>query len=272
LSAENRNKVIPRAWLEAAGWAVLIGVLWGTDLVAKILVRDQDGIGKNNFLLISEQVTSAMAALVMVLFVVRWLKLFPLKRETWAQAIVGHTFGTMIFAFGHYALMVAMRIPWYAINGHNYIWREPFVANLIVEYQKDIKIYFGIVVITTMYQLYRRSRSVVAPARGNRLLVQTGSGDSVVRFEQIDYLEAARNYVSVHAEGREYVVRDTMGNVMGRLSGGPFARTHRSFIVNVDKVKDIRSIDSKQRVFLESGDDVPLSRSYRSEFTKIIAG
>lgn len=272
LSTRNHNKLIPRTWLEGAGWAVLIGVLWGTDLVAKILVREQEGIGKNNFLLISEQVTSAIAALIMILFVVRWLKLFPLTRRVWAQAIVGHTVGTLIFAFGHYALMVAMRIPWYAINGHNYIWREPFVANLIVEYQKDIKIYFGIVVIVTMYQAYRRSKTVVAPMPGNRLLVQTGSGDSVVRFDQIDYLEAARNYVSVHAEGREFVVRDTMANVMGRLSGGPFARTHRSFIVNVDKVRDIRSIDSKHRVFLHSGDDVPLSRSYRSDFTRIIAG
>lgn len=272
LSAENRNTVIPRAWLEAVGWAVLIGVLWGTDLVAKILVRDQDGIGKNDFLLISEQLTSAIAALIMILFVVRWLRLFPLTRDAWAQAIVGHTVGTIIFAFGHYALMVAMRIPWYAINDHNYIWREPFVTNLIVEYQKDIKIYFGIVVIVTLYQAYRRSRRVAAPMPGNRLLVQTGSGDSVVRFDQIDYLEAARNYVSVHAEGREYVVRDTMANVMGRLSGGPFARTHRSFIVNVDRVKGIRSVDSKQRVFLESGDNVPLSRGYRDEFTRTIAG
>ena len=168
LSTENRNKVIPRAGLEAAGWALLIGLLWGTDLVAKILVRDQEGIGKNNFLLISEQVTSALAALIMVLFVIRWLRLFPLTRKAWAQAIVGHTVGTVLFAFGHYSLMVAMRLPWYSLNGHDYIWREPFVANLIVEYQKDIKIYFGIVVIATLYQMYRRSRSETVPGPGNR--------------------------------------------------------------------------------------------------------
>lgn len=272
LSTENKNRVIPRKWLEAAGWAALIGLLWGTDLIAKILVRDQEGIGKNDFLLISEQVTSALAALIMVLFVVRWLRLFPLTRDAWAQAIVGHTVGTILFAFGHYTLMVAMRLPWYALNGHDYIWREPFVANLIVEYQKDIKIYFGIVVIAILYQMYRRSRSEVAPMPGNRILVQTGSGESIVRFEQIDYLEAARNYVAVHAEGREYVIRDTMANAMQRLSGGPFLRTHRSFIVNADKVEDIRSIDSKQRVFLRCGDDVPLSRSYRDEFTARISG
>ncbi len=272
LSTDNRNKVVPRAWLEAAGWTVLITALWGTDLLAKLSERDQTGFGKNDFLLISEQITSAVAALIMILFVIRWLKLFPLKRAAWAQAVIGHTVGTIIFAFGHYALMVALRIPWYAINGHSYVWRDPFVANLIVEYQKDIKIYFGIVVVATAYQLYRSSRSAAAPPPVDRLIVQTGVGDSVLRFEQIDYLEAARNYIAVHAEGREYIVRDTMTNVMGKLSGGPFARTHRSFVVNIDKIREIRRVDSKQRVVLHSGEDLPLSRSYRDEFTRIISG
>lgn len=251
---------------------VLITILWGTDLLAKLSVRDQTGIGKDDFLLISEQITSAVAALIMILFVIHWLKLFPLRRDAWVQAIIGHTVGTIIFAFGHYALMVALRIPWYAINDHTYVWRDPFVSNLIVEYQKDIKVYFGIVLIATAYQLYLRSRPAAAPLPADRLIVQTATGNSLLRFEQIDYLEAARNYIAVHAEGREYIVRDTMTNVMGRLSGGPFARTHRSFVVNIDKIKEIRPVDSKQRVFLHSGEDLPLSRSYRDEFMRIIAG
>jgi len=272
LSVDDRTRAVPRVWFEAAGWLVLVTVLWGTDLLAKISERNQTGIGKENFLLISEQVTSAVAVLVMILFVIRWLELFPLRRATWARAVIGHTAGTVLFALGHYALMVALRMAWYQINDHNYIWREPFVANLIVEYQKDIKIYLGIIIIATAYQMYRRSRSAPEPQPSNRLIVQAGSGDSVLRFEQIDYLEAARNYVAVHAEGREYLLRDTMANVTGRLSGGPFARTHRSFIVNVDKVREIRTVGSKQRVYLQNGEDVPLSRSYRGEFTKKIAG
>lgn len=272
MSIDSRNEKIPRVWLEAAGWVVLITVFWGSDLLAKLSERNQTGIGKDDFSLISEQITSAVAVLIMILFLIRWLRLFPLRRDAWVQAIIGHTVGSIIFAFGHHILMVALRIPWYEMNGRTYVWREPFVSNLIVEYQKDIKIYFGIVVIIAAYQLYHRSRSTAVPPRTDRLIVQTGAGDSVLRFDQIDYLEAARNYIAVHAEGREYVVRDTMANVMGRLSRGPFARTHRSFIVNVDKIREIRPVDSKQRVFLHSGEDVPLSRSYRDEFTRIIAG
>lgn len=260
-----------RKWLEAAGWVVLVVVLWGTDLLAKLTALRQDGIGKDAFSLVSEQITSAAAVLIMIIFALRWLKFFPLRRDAWAPAIVGHTIGTIIFAVGHYSLMVAMRLPWYEINGRDYIWREPFFSNLFVEYQKDIKIYFGIVMVATAYHLYRRSRPVTRPSPG-RLVVQTGSGNSVLRFEQIDYLEAARNYIAVHADGREYIVRDTMANMIGRLASGPFARTHRSYIVNVDKIREIRVVDSVQRIYLQSGEDVPLSRSYRDEFTKLIAG
>jgi len=250
----------------------LVAVLWGTDLLAKFSVRDQTGIGKDTFRLVSEQVTSAAAVLVMILFLVQWLKLFPLRLEGWPRAVIGHTIGSIVFAFGHFILMVALRIPWYALNERTYVWREPFVSNLFVEYQKDIKIYIGFVIVISAYQYHRHSKTTVAQSRADRLIVQTGAGESVLRFEQIDYLEAARNYISVHADGREYVIRDTMTNVMRRLSGGPFARTHRSVIVNIDKIREIRPIDSGQRVFLTSGEDVPLSRSYREEFTRKIAG
>jgi hypothetical protein len=272
LSSEKENTARLRALLEAAGWIALVALLWGTDLLAKFSVRDQTGIGKDTFRLISEQVTSAAAVLVMVLFLVQWLKLFPLRLDGWPRAVIGHTIGSIIFAFGHFVLMVALRIPWYALNARTYVWREPFVSNLIVEYQKDIKIYIGFVIVISAYQYYRRSRVTVAQPRTDRMIVQTGAGDSVLRFEQIDYIEAARNYVSIHAEGREYVIRDTMSNLTRKLSDGPFARTHRSIIVNIDKIKEIRPVDSGQRVFLTSGDDVPLSRSYREEFTQKIGG
>jgi len=270
LDDETGNRPNVRLWLEAAGWIGVVTVLWGTDLLAKFSVRDQSGIGKDTFRLVSEQVTSGIAVLAMILFLIQWLRLFPLRLNVWPRAVIGHTIGSIIFAFGHFILMIALRIPWYALNGRTYIWREPFVSNLIVEYQKDIKIYIGFVIVVAAYQYYRRSR-IPAPQPGvNRLVVQTGAGDSVLRMEQIDYLEAARNYIAVHAEGREYIIRDTMANMMQRLSGPNFARTHRSYIVNIDKIRDIRTVDSGQRVFLQNGADVPLSRKYRKQFTRKI--
>jgi hypothetical protein len=277
-----------RWWLAAAGWVLLIAVLWGTDLLAKLGENEQGVLGKDPFRLISEQVTSGLAVLIMIPFVLRWLQTFPLRRDAWAPAVIGHTVGTLLFAFGHHSLMVAMRIPWYALNGMDYVWREPFVANLIVEFQKDIKIYLGIIAVATAWGLLRRSRgesdqapepeSLELPLTGggapptDRLVVQTGRGTSVLRFDQIDYLEAARNYVSVHADGREYVVRDTMANLSEKLAPGPFVRTHRSYIVNADKIAEIRTADARQRIVLRDGAELPLSRSYREAVERDLSG
>jgi hypothetical protein len=272
LEDRDAEGAVSRTWFQVTGWVVLVAVLWGVDLLSKMSERDQLGVGKDDFRLISEQVTSALAVLILIPFVLRWLRLFPLKRGAWAEAVVGHMAGSVLFAFGHHVLMIVIRVPWYKINGIDYLWRDPFLNNLIVEYQKDIKVYFGIVVVATAYQMYCRSRPGPQSALTDRLVVQTGTADRILMLDQIDYLEAARNYVSVHADGREYIVRETMSNLRKKLPGTQFARTHRSFIVNVDKVREIRSTDSQQYVVLSSGLEIPLSRGYREEFRSLLSG
>lgn len=282
-------------WLEAAGWVVIVAVLWGADLLARMAERDLTGVGKDDFRLISEQVTSAVAVLVMIPFVLRWLAMFPLRRDAWVPAVIGHTVGSVFFAFGHHSLMIALRIPWYALHGIDYVWRTHFVSNLVVEYQKDIKIYAGILLVATAWGLYRRARASPAvtdrstaagtassatgtplpvapaphrgeagPAAGGRLRVQTGKGEGLLRYDDIESLEAARNYVTIHAAGREYLVRDTMAALARRLADGPFLRVHRSHIVNLDQIEEIRPAGSGQRIRLRSGREIPLGRAYRS--------
>lgn len=272
LDGNDSSRIESRTWLEAAGWIALVTLLWGADLFARIAEREQSGFGKDDFRLVSEQVTSGIAVLVMVLFVIRWLRLFPLRRDVWVPAVIGHTAGSVLFAFGHHALMIVLRVPWYSVNGREYGWREPFLPNLIVEYQKDIKVYFGIVVLLAAYGLYRRSRQEISAAPIDRIVVQTGVADRVLSVASIEFLEAARNYVSVHAEGREFVVRDSISNLVRVLPGTRFARTHRSYIVNLDKVREIRTADSQHCVVLTSGRLIPLSRGYRDAFRSLISG
>ena len=263
-----------RTWFEAAAWVVLVLLLWGSDLLVKFAERDEFGIGKGDFRLVAEQATSATAVLLMIPFVIVWLRKFPLQLGAWTQAVVGHTVGTIIFAAGHYSLMVLMRMAVYAIAGAPYIWREPFLSNLVLEYQKDIKVYVAIVAIVTAYRFFARTRQGAPESvrSGGRLLVQTGSGESILRFEQIDYLEAARNYVSVYSGGREYLVRETLANLERKLPREKFARAHRSYVVNVDRIREIRSVDSGHQLVLDDGASIPLSRGYRDAFRKAFTG
>ena len=65
---------------------------------------------------------------------------------------------------------------------------------------------------------------------------------------------------------------DLTGHLTRRLAAGPFQRTHRSFVVNIDKIAEIRMADTGARIILTSGEEVPLSRGYRDEFTRRVGG
>lgn len=252
-----------RRAVETLAWFLLIAFLWGIDLLTKLAEVERLGLAKTADRLFVEQVTSGLAVLVLVPFVARWVSMFPLRRAAWAAAIVGHTAGTVLFAFGHQTLMILQRIVWFTLRGETYIWREPFVSNLIVEYQKDIKIYLGIVAIIAVYRYLRDIRAPRSADTEGRLLVQSGSGERLLRFEEIVYLEAAGNYVSVFAQDREFLLRETMAGVLERLPEGRFLRTHRRYIVNLDRVVEIRNEDGRQSVILDAGQSIPVSRGYR---------
>ena len=90
-----------RKVLETLAWVGGVAVLWSADLMTKFAEKQQTGVGKPDIRLFVEQITSAAAALIMILFVVYWLRLFPLRRDAWVPAVIGHACGSVIFGFGH---------------------------------------------------------------------------------------------------------------------------------------------------------------------------
>jgi DNA-binding LytR/AlgR family response regulator len=205
----------------------------------------------------------------MVPLVARWLGRFPLRRADWSRSIPAHLLGSLLFTAGHYAAMVAQRIVVFRLAGMEYLYRHDPLGNLAFEYTKDVKIYLGILLVIALYRRLRRGESAAAPASApaetpNRLLVQTGAGERLLELSEIDYLQAARNYVSVHAGGREYLVRDTIASLSSRLAASGFLRSHRSYLVNAARIDEVRpAADGAWELRLRGGSRVPLSRSYR---------
>ena len=107
------------------------------------------------------------------------------------------------------------------------------------------------------------------PVPEARFLADHGGRVAVVRREAIDWVEAAGDYVRLHAEGRGHLLRETMGRMEDRLGGAPFVRVHRSAIVNVDRVRDLRPLANREYVVgLTDGSEVRLSRSYRDRLAE----
>ena len=263
----------PRKLAEAGGFAALIGVLWTVDTLTKRNVIVTRGYDFELYRLYVEQATSAVVVLLLVPAVAWWLDRFPLERERWLSAIVGHLIGTGLFATAHYFGMVGLRYIIYTLGDRGFVFSDFWVNNLLVEYQKDIKIYVAIVAIVAAYRYFRRQAAHEAPTVTNRrLVVQTGTGESVIRPEQIRVLEAARNYVTVYTGDREYLIRQTLKHLEESLDMDAIVRCHRSYLVNLDYIEEIRNTETGSYVIrMTGGMEVPLSRGFRDSFRNRLA-
>jgi DNA-binding LytR/AlgR family response regulator len=265
------SRTLPRVG-EAAFFVGLVAVLWTVDTFTKINQIRFIGYEPDLFRVVTEQVTSAVVVLLLVPAVAWWLTRFPIRRDRAVSAVVGHVVGSVLFAVAHYFLMVAMRYVVFLFVSDSYVFSDFWFRNLVIEYQKDIKIYLSIVAIVAAYRYYRNVRhgAPAATVGADRIIVQTGKGETVIRRDDIECLEAARNYVTVSTAERDYLVRNTLNKLEQQLAPGSIVRTHRSYLVNIDKIAEIRTTDSGGReIRLQGGRTVPLSRGYRDSFRSL---
>jgi len=87
----------------------------------------------------------------------------------------------------------------------------------------------------------------------------------------IDWVDAAGDYMCVHAEGRTHVVRATMKQFEERLDPVDFQRIHRSTIVNLRRIRKLRPYTNGEYFLtLDGGHELKLSRSYRDRLERIL--
>jgi len=99
------------------------------------------------------------------------------------------------------------------------------------------------------------------------LVVRSPGRVRLVPWPEIDWVEAAGNYVLVHSGGESHLMRETMAELEDRLDPRLFVRTHRSAIVAVDRIREVRlSSAGDGRVLLRDGAEIPLSRRFRKRF------
>jgi two-component system, LytTR family, response regulator len=104
-----------------------------------------------------------------------------------------------------------------------------------------------------------------APASG-KLAIKDGARVLRVDFDDIRWIDAAGDYMCVHAADATHVLRATMRELEDRLDPRRFQRVHRSTIVNLQRVKEMRAhINGEYFLILDSGHELKLSRSYKEK-------
>ena len=113
----------------------------------------------------------------------------------------------------------------------------------------------------------RAAAEAAAAAPLRRFQVDTRGGRRVIRAADVDWIEAAGNYARLHAEGAAHLYRMPLARLEAALDRERFVRVHRSAIVNLDAVEEVRpraSGDADLR--MRTGAAVRLSRRYAPDF------
>ena len=105
----------------------------------------------------------------------------------------------------------------------------------------------------------------------SRILVRDRDRTRIIDVDTIDWIEAADYYAMIHAGGESHLLRETMNQLAERLDPARFFRVHRSAIVHVARVREIRPLVRGDRLLLlADGTRVRLSRSRREAFERLL--
>ena len=105
----------------------------------------------------------------------------------------------------------------------------------------------------------------------DRLAIKLEGRVLFFKIDDIDWIEAADNYVSVHVGSEQHLHRETMSALEGKLPPNRFLRISRSTIVNVERIREMQPMfHGDYVVILKDGTRLSLSRNYRDKLNQLL--
>jgi len=110
------------------------------------------------------------------------------------------------------------------------------------------------------------------PAEARRFIVKSGNTITIVKLDDIDWVEAADYYSTLHAGGKAHMLRRSLSDLETQLAPQGFARIHRSAIVNLERLRSLElREDGEYDAVLHSGERLRMSRGYRKTVLERLA-
>lgn len=114
-------------------------------------------------------------------------------------------------------------------------------------------------------------RSKESGSTEDRLLIKSGGKLVFLEPDDIDWIEAAANYVKLYVGATSYLLRENIGRMGERLDPARFVRIHRSTIINIRKLRELQPCDGGEYIaVLDSGKALSCSRGYKSQIQRLI--
>ncbi len=105
----------------------------------------------------------------------------------------------------------------------------------------------------------------------DKLTVKDGSDIQFIKMANIQWIDAAGDYMCVHADSKTHIMRITMKQLEAMLNPAIFLRIHRSTIVNADGITAAQTLNNGEYMLtLECGSQLKVSRSYRDRVKHLL--
>jgi DNA-binding LytR/AlgR family response regulator len=291
-----------RRHVEVAFWIVLMTLQAVFSTVVAIVDMRTRAVPRANWEVATWEGSSHLVLLLLVpALVAVERRLSPLVRGHVLRFLAWHAVASVVFSLVHVVGMFGLRALVYAMAGERYDFGG-WVRQWGYEYLKDVRVYVSIVFGIWAYRLFvlrlqGEARVLDAPeeggagaapipavaepegseppmlekppsqqpaARPERFLVRKLRREFLIAAGDIDWLQAEGNYVGLHVNGHDYLLRATLTDFLTQLDPAQFVRVHRSHAVNLGRVKEIEPLDGGDaRLHMHDGTTVPCSRRYR---------
>lgn len=215
--------------------------------------------------------SSAASNLVGCLAIWLALRIAP-PTGRWVRFAAIHVVGTLAYSAIHVGGMVALRALAYALMGRHYVFTW---SDALYEYRKDVLAYAGFAAILWLRpRLSARAEPAAPESKIEVFEIAEGARLLRVPVADIVAVRAAGNYVEfLLSDGRRPLMRAPLMEVEGALAPNGFLRTHRSWVVNPDRVRGLEPAGSGDyQLSLDGGETAPVSRRFPEALERLRGG
>jgi hypothetical protein len=286
-SSEPWRRYLPwQGRIEVGLWVLAFGIPAVANVLVSLMDAQRRGVALPAWQPALWEGSSALASLLLLPALLTLCSRLPMHPDTWRRRLPLYLLASIVWSVVHVVGMVLLRKAGYLLLGDHYEI-DDWLRRFVYEYLKDARTFALVVVVDHGYRWFWRrlqgeARVLAAgdeaqdppPSAGrpDRFLVRKLDREFLVAAADIEWLQAAGNYVNLHVRGRDYPLRSTMAAIEGQLDAARFARIHRSYIVNMDQVASIEPLETGDaRVHLKDGSVLPCSRRNREQLRARIA-
>ncbi|MGH8050650.1 MAG: LytR/AlgR family response regulator transcription factor, partial [Arenimonas sp.] len=256
-----------RRYFETGFWVVNYLLFAVINSVISILDIERAQLQFENWKPILWELSSVLVGLALVPAIIAFERRYPLYIGVLRKHLPIHILASVVYSIIHVTAMVQIRKLVYVTQGQSYDFGN-WPLELGYEYLKDWQTYAGVLFVLALYdllllRLQGEARILGTPddepeleptERPERFLVRKLGKEFLIAAAEVEYLQASGNYVNLHLHGRDYPLRSTMAAIEPRMDPNKFVRVHRSYMVNLDFIKEIEPLDTGDaRILMKDG-------------------